>query len=369
MASRRVAIVGPVAPFRSGIARHTTALARALARRPDIKLKVFSFARLYPKRLYPGAEQMDPDTPVPAELDPIFKIDTLNPLTWRSNARALRDWAPDHVVIPAWSFVVAPPLGAIARAMRAAGIPVTMIVHNAEDHETAAWKTAVSRFQLRQASRFVTHNAGLRAALERLVPGTPTGISPHPVYDDFPPAKGTLPRRAPLELLFFGLIRPYKGLDIALRAIAASGADTYLTEAGEFWDGRAETEALIDDLGLRDRVEVEPRYVSDAEAAEVFHRADALIAPYRAVTGSGVVAMAQWYGLPVLASDLPGFAEVITHGETGWLTPAGDVAALAATLARDVTRDRAARMQPAIAAARYQLSWARFAEVVVGDAP
>lgn len=362
----RIAIIGPIAPFRSGIARHTTALARELAGRGDVTLKVFSFARLYPKRFYPGESERDPNIPVPPELDTSFAIDTLNPLTWRAAARDVANWAPDLVILPAWSFVVAPALGAIARALRANGHLVTMIVHNAEDHEAARWKTALSRLQLRQATRFVTHNAGLEGALDRLMPGVPTDICPHPVYDDFPPAKGTLPRRAPLELLFFGLVRPYKGLDLALNALSHDKIETHLTIAGEFWSDQSETEALIDSLGLRDRVEIVPRYVSDAEAAEYFHRADALLAPYRSVTGSGVVAMAQWYGLPVIASDLPGFAEVIEDGRTGWLTPAGDVDALADCLTQHVTAASAAAMAPAIAAARDRLSWSRFADVVIG---
>ncbi|MEO1153794.1 MAG: glycosyltransferase family 4 protein [Pseudomonadota bacterium] len=364
----RVAIIGPIAPFRSGIARHTTALARELAGRADVEIKVFSFARLYPKRLYPGERETDPSMSVPAELDTHFTLDTLNPLTWRNGIREVAAWSPDLVVLPAWSFVVAPALGAIARGLRVRGYAVTIIVHNAEDHEAAGWKTALSRFQLRQATRFVTHNAGLDAALDRLMPGIPTDVCPHPVYDDFPPATGALPRRAPLELLFFGLVRPYKGLDIALDALAQASVDAHLTIAGEFWEGRDETETRIDQLGLRDRVEVVPRYVSDAEAAELFARADALVAPYRSVTGSGVVAMAQWYGLPVIASDLPGFAEVIEDRTTGWLVPVGDVDALA-TRIEGITANSAAAMGPAIATARDRLSWARFADVVLATAP
>ncbi|MEL6642574.1 MAG: glycosyltransferase family 4 protein [Pseudomonadota bacterium] len=361
----RVAIIGPIAPFRSGIARHTTALARALARRQDVVVKVFSFDRLYPKWAYPGESEKDDSLGKPAELDTDYTLDTLNPLTWRRTTRACLAWCPDLVVIPAWSFVVAPALGTIAQQLRANGVPVTMIVHNAQDHEAAAWKTALSRFQLRKAQRFVTHNTGLQQTLATMVPGRETAISPHPVYDDFPKAMGTLPRRAGIELLFFGLLRPYKGLDIALKALARVEADVHLTVAGEFWDGRSETEELIQTLGLEDRVELLPRYVADAEAAELFHRADVLLAPYRSVTGSGVVAMAQWYGLPVVASDLPGFAEAIRPGETGWLVPPEDVDALAKCLGSDVTPASVAAMAPAIDRARDRLSWAQFARVVI----
>ena len=142
------------------------------------------------------------------------------------------------------------------------------------------------------------------------MPETPIEVSAHPVYDDYPEPRGTLAREAGLELLFFGLIRPYKGLDLALEALAASGRDDVrLSVVGEFWEGRDQIDALIARLALEDRVTLVPRYVTDAEAAEYFSRSDALVAPYRSATGSGVVALAQWYARPVIASDVPGLAE------------------------------------------------------------
>lgn len=362
----RVAIIGPVTPFRSGIARHTTAIAWELARRDDVDVSIVSFARQYPKFLYPGESEIDPDARSPEGIACDFCLDSMNPLSWRVAARKALAGKPDLAVIPAWTFFLAPCLGFVARALRRRGVPVVMVVHNAEDHESAYWKTALSRFQLRQASRFQTHNAAIAADLQRLVPGTPVVIRPHPVYDDYPQPLGHLPREASLELLFFGLVRPYKGLDIALRALAASGLDDVrLSVVGEFWQGRTETEALIRDLGLHDKVELVPRYVSDQEAAEYFARCDALVAPYLSATGSGVLALAQWYGRPVIASDVPGLSQSVIDGATGWLFPAGDVSALAELLRTEVSRRSAQAMGPALQSVRNDLSWKHFADAIL----
>ncbi len=362
----RVVIIGPVTPFRSGIARHTSALARELSGRPDVEVSVVSYSRQYPRFLYPGESDVDPDAHEPEGLDAHFCLDSVNPLSWRTAVeRALRN-QPNLAVMPAWTFFTAPGLGFVARSLRRIGVPVVVIVHNAEDHEAARWKMVLSRFQLRQASRFLTHNAAISTGLRRLVPDTPVSIRPHPVYDDYPEPRGDLAKRASLELLFFGLVRPYKGLDVALRALAAADLkDVRLSVVGEFWQGRAETEASIQELGLGGTVELVPRYVSDREAAEYFARCDAVIAPYRSATGSGVVALAQWYGRPVIASDVSGLSQAVVDSRTGWLFPAGDVTALARLLETQVSRESAEAMRPALDDARKELSWSRFADAIL----
>lgn len=363
----KISIIGPVSPFRGGIARHTTAVAMELARRPGIELSVISFARQYPALLYPGESDVAAEATPPDGIAVDYCVDSINPLTWRIALRRILRSQPDMVLVPVWTFFLGPCLGWMAKSLRRRGVPVTMIVHNVEDHEARPWKRLLSRFQLHQASRFVTHNRAIGDPLARIRPDIPVTVCPHPVYDDYPEAKGTLKRSAACELLFFGIVRPYKGLTIALRAMAAAGVrDIRLSIVGEFWEGRAETEALIRELKLGDRVELVPRFVTDQEAAEHFARCDAVLAPYRSATGSGVVALAQWYRRPVIASDVPGLAEAIEDGVTGWLFPAGDVSALAELIATRVSRAAAEAMQPAIASANAERSWERFGDAILG---
>ena len=168
-------------------------------------------------------------------------------------------------------------------------------------------------------------------------------------------------------MLFFGLVRPYKGLDLALDAVAKSGrTDLRLTIAGEFWQGLDETRALIARPGLANRVELISRYVSDVETAELFDRADAVVLPYRSVTGSAVIPTAYRFGRAVIATDLPGLAAVVRHDETGWLTPPGDVDALA-TIIRGLDRETTSRAGKAARAFGATLGWDRFAALVVGE--
>jgi D-inositol-3-phosphate glycosyltransferase len=361
----RVAIVGPVEPFRSGVARHTTALARALARRPLTAVRVFSFSRQYPSLLFPGASDRAEDGRAPRDLEVRYALDSLHPLSWHAVARDLAAFRPDLVVTPAWTFFLAPCLSYVMHQLRRRGIPVVAIVHNVADHESSALRAWLSAVQLRRASAYVTHTRQLATAIQKLVPGARVEVCVHPVFD-YPRAAGTLPKRAELELLMFGLLRPYKGLDLLLEALARLNSRSIrLSVVGEPWQDVAEILASIDRLGLRERVELVPRHVSDAEAAEYFERADAVVLPYRSVTGSGVLPLAYHYGKPVVVSRLPGFLELVEEGRTGWTVPVGEVEPLARVLGGQVTRAAALAMSQHIERVRRDWSFERFAEVVL----
>ncbi len=365
---RRLAIVGPVTPFRSGVAKHTTELARAISDIDETDVVVYSFKRQYPRLLYPGDDDRVPDIDdgFSNTLNVQYLIDSINPFTWWRTAARLKKDDIDQVILPAWTFFLSPCLGTIARICNKAGIQVVMIVHNFEDHEASWWKAWLSKFQLKQADRYVTHGSVLADQINTMGSGKPVQVCPHPIFEQYPDPVGKLPRRAKLELLFFGLIRNYKGLDIALHGLAKSGRqDIMMTVVGEFWEGKEATHELIEELDVKDKVEVVPRYVSDAEAAEYFARADVVILPYRTVSGSGVIPVAYRYGKPVIVSDLPGLTDVVDEGETGWFVPAEDSDAIGCLLSEVVTTERVETMKEAIALKRKELSWERFAEVVL----
>ena len=363
--TQAIAIVGPFPPIRSGVARHTEAVARAFERRPDTAVRRWGFSRQYPGFIYPGGSERDPDGAGPDGV--LETIDGANPLSWHLTYRSVRDWEPDVVIMPAWTFAVAPALGWIARRLAPSRSSLCMIVHNAFDHEKAGWKDRFSSWQLGAADRYITHNTALAGEISTRFPGSPVSVFPHPVFDDVPTAKGALQKRSELELLFFGLVRPYKGLDVLLDAISmVERTDISLTVAGEFWQGFEEAKAAIKGLVPGNSVELISRYVSDEEAAELFRRSDAVVLPYRAVSGSGVVSLACHYRKPVIASDLSGFSEIVRHGETGWLFRAGDAADLAATIDR-LEREQLRRAGEASGEFGESLNWDRFAELIINN--
>lgn len=364
---RRVVVIGPVPPFRGGIAQHTAMLARALSN--VTHTTVISFLRQYPSWLFPGASDRDPDAAPLDDPTPRFTIDTLNPCTWRKAIREIAAFAPDLVVIPWWTFFLAPCFSYLASACRRRGWHVRFLCHNVVDHEAARWKLALARFVLTKGGSYVTHSRSDAQNLRRLVPDAEVFVHPHPIYDQFPPSSRRLPRRAARELLFFGLVRPYKGLDVLIEAMGLlKGENVALSVVGEFWGGRDETDGRIRELGLGERIELVPRYVSDAEAADYFARADAVVLPYRGATGSGVVALAYHYDKPVIASRVGGLADVVEDGRSGYLVPPGDPDALAAAI-RGLDHADLAGMARAITEVKTTMSWDHLARAIVRHHP
>jgi glycosyltransferase involved in cell wall biosynthesis len=329
----KITIIGPVAPFRGGIAQHTTSLANALSEIADTG--VISFSRLYPRWLYPGKFQTENSSQalVPAAE---FLLDSINPFSWRQVASRIEAQSPSCVIIPWWTSFLAPCYRYLARRLRHHGIAVVFICHNVEDHESAGWKKRLGREVLRHGTWFLVQTLDEENNLRRLLGNAEILYHPHPLYNQFPPAKNLLPRRAALELLFFGFIRPYKGLDVLLDAM--SGLDdlsVHLSVIGEPW-GESENiwRKRIRDAGIEARVEFVPRYTTDDEAAEYFARADFVVLPYRSATGTGVIAAAYHYRKPVIASNVGGLRDVVVDGKTGLLVPPGDVAKLRTAIRR-----------------------------------
>lgn len=358
-------MIAPLPPIRSGIARHSQAMARAIIDRGDCELKIWSFKRQYPAWLYPGDAETSADLNSPPDLSVSYDLDGVNPATWRRCLRDICAWNPDLVVYPVWTFFVAPAWRYILGGLRRTGVEACAIVHNAFDHEARWWKNRLCLLAMVPASRFVTHNEQLADQIRRSFPDRKVNSFPHPVFDDFPAAREHLPQEAGLELLFFGLVRPYKGLDVAIKALELSGrVDCRLTIAGEFWEDLQQYEAQIHAAGLGERIDLRPGYASDALTASLFERADAVVLPYRSVTGSGIVPLACHYGRGVLASDLPGLVSTIRDGESGILFPAADPIALARIIA-GLTREQTMRLGLGASGFGQTLSWDKLTALVL----
>ena len=317
--TQRVAIIGPLLPFRGGIAQHTTMLFRALRKRnPTIAV---SFTRQYPKWLFPGESDRDPDYVGHRENATSYLIDSLNPFSWRTAVEYVLDSGVETVVVPLWTVFWAPCFWYVTRRFARAGLEVIFLCHNVSDHESAGWKSNLAKAVLANGDKYLVHSEDSRTNLLRYFPGAKVNVHPHPVYDQFPVARGILPRRGKLELLFFGFVRPYKGLDDLLEAMALldKTTDAHLTIAGEFWEGKRRTIEKISVLRIQDRVTLIPEFVNEQDTAELFHRADLVVLPYRSATSSGVVPIAYHYLTPVIVTCVGGLPEAVEDGASGWV--------------------------------------------------
>ncbi|HYH09465.1 MAG TPA: glycosyltransferase [Thermoanaerobaculia bacterium] len=347
----RVAIIGPVPPYRAGIAYCTMRLAQELG------ADVISFKRQFPRMFYPGSSDVDPTLPRFAGAR--FLLDVVHPLTWIRTALLLRREKPQAVILVWWVWVWALPyltlLAFLSKRTR-----VILQCHNIGDKEPAAWKRALTNLVLRRGDVLVVH-AQSEAADARKRTHKPVVTTFLPVHE----LGGAIPSRDEARrilglqgnvALFFGHVRPFKGLDIALRAWPLLKTEVTLVVAGEaWWKGEAEYRALAEGLP---NVRLDFRFIPDAEIATYFSACDVVLAPYRIEAQSGVALTAFHFARPVIASDAGGLPEIV---EPEMLFPSEDHTALARRVDEFFARtDRAERERRAAAAAR-KYSWAEYA--------
>ncbi len=256
----RFALVGPVHPYRGGIAHHTALLASALASRHEVS--VHSFRRQYPGWLYPGESDRD-NSRRPLAVDATYSLDPLYPWTWSATAGEVARARPDLAVIQWWVPFWGPALGSVARLLSRSEVPAVFICHNVLPHEPQPWQRRLVRWTLSAGRALVLHSQEQSATSSALGLTCPTTVRPLPTYSSL---AGDLPapedaRRAlgiaeGKVLLYFGLVRPYKGLEYLLRALplAFPAGDARLAVAGEFWEPLSRYQTLADKLGIGDRV-------------------------------------------------------------------------------------------------------------------
>ncbi len=333
----RFCLIGPTYPYRGGIAHYTTLLAQHLRQEHEVLL--LSFSRQYPSWLFPGKSDKDPSER-PLQTEAHYPLDPLNPLTWRRTLRQIRQWQPDVVVIPWWHPYFAPVwLGLGWGIQRIKPRPkLLFICHNVRPHEQGQLSRlllpGILKSVLGRADGFVVHSQADEAILQAYLPGAQVVVSPLPTYAALggePAAElpVALPSDRPL-LLFCGLVRPYKGLDVLLEALALLKRPVHLLVAGEFWQGgRANYQEQIARLDLTDCVTIIDEYLPDELLAAYIDRANVVVLPYRSATQSAVVQAAFGRGKPVITTDVGGLAEAVADGRTGLVVPPENPRALA----------------------------------------
>lgn len=359
----RLALVGPTHPYKGGIAQHTTVLAHRLCAAGH-EVDLVSWRAQYPAFLYPGEQRVPDGRP---EGEPYartsYPLDWRRPDGWWRTGRSLRSY--DVVVVVHATPVQVPAYLSLLTAVgRGAARPrIITVVHNVLPHETRPGDRQLVRAFLRRVDGAVVHSveqaslAGSLGAGRVAVAELATHLRSR-VTDRRGPA-----RPGGRRLLFFGLVRPYKGLDVLLDALVEVPG-TSLVVAGEFWGGVEDTRRTIEALGLSDRVELRPGYVPSEDVAGLFADADALVLPYRSATSSGNVALAFDHGVPVVASSVGDLPRRVRDGVDGLLVPPEDARALAAALNRLYEPGELDRLRSGISAPDGDAIWQSYVSAV-----
>ncbi|MCB9944847.1 MAG: glycosyltransferase [Geminicoccaceae bacterium] len=192
---------------------------------------------------------------------------------------------------------------------------------------------------LRRADAVIVHTDQARARLLQAgVLSDRLYVIPHGLLH--PPRHGHGPKAAPgggrLKLLQLGKIKPYKGVDLLLDALALLTPEERLRLdvhiAGKPYMDMEPLFERIRQHGLDDCVTLEPQFLSEERMDQLLAHTHAAVFPYREIDASGVAMSAVSHGLPILASSVGGFAELFGNGDGAALVPVGDIEAIASIL-------------------------------------
>lgn len=341
----RIAIVGPTHPHSGGIAQHTTRAAHELAA-AGADVVIESWRAQYPAFLRKGLDEVPRDRPEIPEFTAVReRLAWYSPVSWARAGRRLRD--ADLVLLTLVTPFHAVPY-AVLRLFLGRSARVGAIVHNVLPHEPSPVDRALVKRALRGLDTVVVHSTEQASVAHELgVDPARTVVRELPfpgiATPALPPAPAGSRRDAAVRLLFFGMVRHYKGVDLLIDALADVD-ELELRVAGHFWEPVEQYREQVERLGLQQRVELLPGYVDADQIEQHLAWADVLVLPYRTATASYVSAIGRASGRPVIVTRTGALADDVADDVDGLVIEPDDVAALVDALRRVRDHDEVARL-------------------------
>jgi glycosyltransferase involved in cell wall biosynthesis len=333
------------------------------------EIQIISFKRQYPHWLYPGKSDRDPSQTA-LQVDAAFTLDPINPWTCWQSYNQIKTFSPDLVIFQWWTTFWAPAYLILIELLRSKRYPIAFLIHNVLPHENKIFDKLLARMVLSRGDFFVLLTKREQIRLFNLFNAKNSFVCKYPANTMLnnqrkDKTEARIKLNLPKEkfiLLFFGLVRPYKGLNLLIDAVGQlhhDGDTTFLAIAGEFWEDPQKYNEQIDRLNLKSAVRIENRYLPDEELALWMSAADIYVAPYISGTQSGTIRLAMGYDLPIIATEA--IAAEFDENEYSniKIVPTGDSLAIA-----DAIREWHMNTPPPFDLSDHQDSWEETIKVV-----
>lgn len=366
----QIVLVGPVYPYKGGIAHYTSLLYKALKQRFTVSL--LSYKMQYPRILF-KKEQKDYSDDMFRVAEAQFYINTANPVNWVKTAGHIRKLKPELVLIEWWHPYFAPCYWTVCKLL--GRTKVMFICHNVFPHERFLMDRFLAKKVLGQGDFFIVHSSQDEKDLASIRQDVSYCKTVHPTYNAFKVqnlSKEEARRQLNVSmdvplLLFFGFVRPYKGLKHLLYAmpqVLKQLREARLMIVGDFAGDKESYLEIIRQEGTAGAVEVYDGYIPDREVEKFFAACDVVVLPYESATQSGIVQIAYGFGKPVIATDVGGLPDVVEQSKTGYIVPPGDADALAGAILQFFREGRAKEFSEAIRREADRYSWERLVSIV-----
>lgn len=368
---KKIVLVGPVYPYKGGIAHYTSLMYQSLAKKYDVEM--ISYKMQYPKLLF-KKEQKDYSNDMFKIENTQFLIHTANPFNIIGVAKKIKSMNPDLVIMQWWHPYFAPCYW-ILESVLGKKIKKMFICHNVFPHERFPMDRFLTKMVLKKGDSYIVHSKSDGEDLLTIKPDAHYKQNPHPTYNAFK-IRDISKEQARIELnksrdekllLFFGFVREYKGLKHLLNAmpeVKARIGNIKLMVVGSFGDDKEDYMKLIQSHYIEDCVEVIDSYTPDNEVEKYFAGSDLVVLPYESATQSGIVQIAYGFEKPVVVTNVGGLPDVVTDGKTGYVVEEKNPKKLAEAIIDFYEKDREKKFIEGVRKEAERFSWDRMRETI-----
>ncbi len=364
----KIILIGPVYPYKGGIAHYTSLLCKALRKRHEVFM--ISYKMQYPRLLF-KKEQKDYNNKSFQVEDTRYWIHTANPFNLVFTADKIKKLHPDAVIVQWWHPYFAPCYWILAGLLRK--IPLIFTCHNVFPHERFPLDRFLTKLVLKRADGYIVQSHLDEQDLLTIKADANYVVTPHPTYNAFKMKNiGKEEARQLIQLkcdvpmlLFFGFIREYKGLKYLLDAvlqIKKKMPDIMLWIVGDFGEDKEQYLEQIEKNNIIDNVCLVEGYVPDQEVEKYFAASDLVVLPYVSATQSGIVQIAYGFEKPVVVTDVGGLPDVVRHRETGYIVPSRNAHEIANAVVSFYGEDKEIDWQGNIRKQSAEFSWETMVE-------
>lgn len=364
----KIAFLSVFHPFRGGIAQFNEQLYNAFKKEHDIK--AFNFTTQYPNFLFPGKTQYVEDTN-DLKFDSTRVLSSVNPISYIQTVKEIKSYQPDILIIGYWMPFMAPSLGFVAGKL-SKKIKVISIVHNAIPHERKIIDQPFTRYFLNRSTGFVTLSNAVKKDIQYLNKKANILEVKHPVYSQYINNNNEVFSRKELNInikdkvvLFFGLIRNYKGLDVLIESFSYLDDSYKLLIAGEVYGDATIYTSKIKALKLEDKVVFHNKFIPDDDVQTYFNASDVCVLPYKTATQSGITAIANHFNIPQIVTDVGGLKETIIEGKTGLVVSERTPENIAETIRFYFDNELKLEMSQNIAQEKQENTWPKMAMKII----
>ena len=339
--NKTIAIITPSKKYPGGIYHFT--IKTALELKKYCNVIVISFKKQYPKFLYPGNPKEENLVDLNIE-DEYAILKWYDYFSWKNAFKIVKNHAK-LIYIPYWTIILAIPFLYLAKISKKNGIKVLIEFHNLFDHDAGKIKKFLSSFLINRIVKYsdlcIVHTKENSKKLKNIVKHDVNSIilplgplndlkhldNPNEIYELY----GLNKKKK--YILMFGIVRKYKGLEYAIKAMKFLNKTDYvdyqLLVVGEIWVNLRKEKGLIYKYGLENKIIFIDKFIPDGHILPFFKIAEIIIYPYTNATQSGSLNFALSTTKPIIATTAGGFKEILIDQVNGLIIPPKDPLKLA----------------------------------------